>query len=106
MSSTSIAMALYRPHPGKEEELREILQSHIPTLRAEGLITKREPIIMQAEDGTIIEIFEWQSREAKDKAHNSPNVMSIWNKISSVAEVVSLSTLKEAERPFPNFNPL
>jgi quinol monooxygenase YgiN len=96
-------MALYRPKPGKENELKEILKIHIPTLREEGLITDRELLTLQAEDGTIIEIAEWKSNESKEKAHQSTNVMSVWNKISSVAEITSFSSLAEAHKPFPNF---
>lgn len=100
--SSSVFMALYRPKPGKENELKEILKIHIPTLREEGLITNREQLTLQAEDGTIIEIAEWMSNEAKEKAHQSANVMSVWNKISSVAEIISLSSFVEAQKPFPN----
>lgn len=104
--SSSVFMALYRPKAGKENELKEILKVHIPTLREEGLITNRELLTLQAEDGTIIEIAEWMSNEAIEKAHQSAKVMSVWNKISSVAELTSLSSLAESQAPFPNFKPL
>lgn len=41
-SNSLIAMALYRPHPGKANEFLEILQNHVPTLRKEGLVTGRK----------------------------------------------------------------
>jgi hypothetical protein len=103
MSEPLVAMALYRPFPGKEEELWEILRHHFPTLQREGLVTEQELLTLQASDGTIIEIFEWCSEEAKEKAHASAAVMEIWNKMMTVAEMTSLSTLPEAQRPFPNF---
>jgi quinol monooxygenase YgiN len=106
MMSSTVFMALYRPKPGKERELKEILKVHIPTLREEGLITNRELLTLQAEDGTIIEIAEWKSNEAIEMAHQSKNVMSIWDKIGSVAELTNLSTLNESKEPFPNFKPL
>jgi hypothetical protein len=53
-----VFMGIYRPKPGKENGLKEILKVHIPTLREEGLLTARELLTMQAEDGTIIEIAE------------------------------------------------
>ncbi|NHC39739.1 hypothetical protein G6549_07140 [Bacillus sp. MM2020_1] len=103
MSSSLVFMALYRPHPGKAEELKEVLKVHIPTLRKEELITNRELLSLQAEDGTIIEIAEWRSTEAIEKAHQSAAVMAVWDKISSLAELTSLSTLAEAQERFPNF---
>ncbi|WHY69161.1 antibiotic biosynthesis monooxygenase [Neobacillus sp. SuZ13] len=104
--SSLVFMALYRPNPGKEEELKELLKVHIPTLRAEELITDRELLTLQAADGTIIEIAEWRSTEAIEKAHQSTKVMAVWNKIGALSELTSLSTLAEAGHPFPNFKPL
>ncbi|MDM5327355.1 antibiotic biosynthesis monooxygenase [Neobacillus sp. CF12] len=101
--SALVFMALYRPKPGKENELRDILKVHIPVLREEGLITERELLTLQAEDGTIIEIAEWKSSEAIDKAHQSDKVMSVWNQIGALAELTNLSSLAEAQYPFPNF---
>ncbi|MEH7332956.1 antibiotic biosynthesis monooxygenase [Neobacillus drentensis] len=104
--SAVVFMALYRPKPGNEKELMEVLKEHIPTLRQEELITDHELLTLQAEDGTIIEIAEWKSTEAIEKAHQNPNVMAVWNKIGALAELTSLSTLAEAQYPFPNFKAL
>ena len=52
----------YRPKSGKEDELLELVQSRIPTLRKEGLVSDRAPTIMRTRDGTIIEVSEWKSR--------------------------------------------
>ncbi|WP_139488686.1 hypothetical protein [Brevibacillus dissolubilis] len=106
MSTAVYAIALYRPHAGQEQALMETLKTHIPTLRRENLITDREAVKLQAADGTIIEMFEWRSVEAKDAAHTSPAVMGIWEKMMEVAEMTSLSTLAEAGRPFPTFTPI
>lgn len=106
MTNHIAAIALYRPHPGKEEKLLKIVENHIPTLRTEKLITDREPMLLQAEDGTLIEIFEWKSSEATDQAHQSTTVMKIWEQMMEVAEMTSLSSLSEANRPFPNFKSL
>ncbi|MCA0989284.1 hypothetical protein [Guptibacillus algicola] len=69
MSEPTVAIALYRPHPGKEDELLEIVKDHLPTLQRENLIKDRMPLHLQAIDGTILEIFEWKSVAAKDEAH-------------------------------------
>jgi quinol monooxygenase YgiN len=103
--STLITMALYQPHVGKEEQLNDVLKKHIKTLGAENLITSREPIRAVASDGTVIEIFEWKSEQAKDAAHESPVVMKVWNEIMEIAEIKSLSSLEESKHPFPNFAP-
>ena len=103
-TSSSISLAMYRPHEGKKAELMEILKSHYPTLRAEGLVTDRQPLILESTDGTLIEIFEWASDEAKDLAHRHPAVQVLWEKMMPIADFPSLSELPEAGKRFPNFN--
>ena len=96
----------YRPKPGKQTELLDLVRSRVPTLRNEGLVTNRDPTIMRARDGTIIEVSEWKSHEAIDAAHKNPNVLAMWNKFFAVCDCVPLKTLSEAEEMFAGFEPL
>ena len=48
-----ITIACYRPKPGKEEALRQIVKEHVPILRAEKLATDRVSHVMTCRDGTI-----------------------------------------------------
>ena len=96
----------YRPKRGKEEELLELVRSRVPSLREEGLVTDRAPIIMRARDGTIVEVSEWKSQEAIDAAHKNPNVLAMWNKFFQICDCVPFRSLAEAEEMFPNFQPL
>ena len=93
----------YRPTPRKEREVLALARDRVPTLRKEGLVTDREPVIMRAKDGTIIEVSEWKSREAIDAAHKNPNVLAIWDKFFAVCDCVPLKTLPEAEEMFAGF---
>src|ERR1700732_5103586 len=95
-----IAVVAYRPKPGKEQELLELVRARVPTLRKEGLVTDRVPTIMRAKDGTIIEVSEWKSREAIDAAHKNPNVLTMWAKFFAVCDCVPLKNLTEAEEMF------
>ena len=101
-----IVIVAYRPKPGKEKELHDLVRSCVPTLRTEGLVTNRDPTIMRARDGTIIEVSEWKSHEAIDAAHKNPNVLAMWNKFFAVCDCVPLKTLSEAEEMFAGFEPL
>jgi quinol monooxygenase YgiN len=96
----------YRPKPGKERELIELVRNRVPTLRKEGLVTDRVPTIMRARDGTIVEVSEWKSDEAIDAAHKNPNVLAMWEKFSAVCECVPLKTLPEADDMFAGFEPV
>ena len=96
----------YRPKPGKEAELLEIVRSRVPTLLKEGLVTERAPVMMRAKDGTIIEVSEWKSREAIDAAHKNPNVLALWERFFAVCDCVPLKTVPEAEMMFAGFQPI
>ena len=101
-----IVIVAYRPKPGKEKDLLELVRSRVPTLRREGFVTDRTPIVMRARDGTIVEVSEWKSQEAIDAAHKNPNVLAMWEKFFAICDCVPFRTLEEAEEMFPNFEPL
>ncbi len=101
-----IAVVAYRPKPGKEQELLELVRSRVPTLRKERLVTDRAPMIMRSRDGTIVEISEWKSREAIDAAHKNPNVLAMWEKFFAVCDCMPLNTLPEAADMFAGFTPV
>ena len=101
-----IVIVAYRPKPGKQTELLDLVRSRVPTLRNEGLVTNRDSTIMRARDGTIIEVSEWKSQEAIDAAHKNPNVLAMWNKFFAICDCVPLKTLAEAQEMFAGFEPL
>jgi quinol monooxygenase YgiN len=96
----------YRPKPEKEQELLALVRSRVPTLKKEGLVTERVPVIMRAEDGTIIEVSEWKSHAAIEAAHKNPNVLAMWEKFFALCDCVPLKTLAEADEMFAGFEPV
>ncbi len=101
-----IVIVAYRPKSEKGEELLRLVRSRVPTLRKEGLVTDRVPIIMRARDGAIIEVSEWKSRQAIDAAHKNANVWAMWNKFFELCDCVPLNTLEEAKEMFAGFEPI
>jgi len=101
--STILAFAMYRPAPGKKEELQEILKDHIPTLRELGFITDGTAYSLESKDGTLIEVFEWVGEEAKTEAHHHPAIRTIWAKMMDICTFPGMNTLPEAEKGFPGF---
>jgi hypothetical protein len=106
MSKPEIVFALYRPHAGKGEELLRAVAKHYPVLRKLELITDRAPVISRAEDGTIIEVFEWFSGEAARQAHEHPEIAAVWEDMGKVADIATLASLAEATERFPHFEPV
>ena len=101
-----IVIVAYRPKAGRDAELLEIVRSRVPTLRQEGLVSDREPVIMRAKDGTIIEVSEWKSHQAIEEAHQNPRVLAMWDKFGAVCDCVPLNLVPESATMFAGFEPL
>lgn len=99
-------IAAYRPHPGKEADLLQLVREHLPILRGEGLATERPPLVMRAADGTLLEVFEWASREAVERAHASAAVQQLWERFGAVCDYTKLADLREAGEMFAHFEPV
>jgi quinol monooxygenase YgiN len=103
---SSISVACYRPKPGCEEALRVEVRDHLPPLRAQGLVTERASIVMRAQDGTIIEIFEWVSQEAIADAHANPVVLEVWKRFEAVCSYEVPANSPEFQKMFAHFEPV
>jgi len=101
-----IVIVAYKPKPGKAEALKALSKTHVPRLRKEGFVTDREVTMMEATDGTIVEVFEWLSDEAIQKAHSNPEVLKMWGEYAEVCDYVPLNTLDESNMMFAGFLPL
>lgn len=101
-----VVIVAYKPKPGKEANLKELMKTHLPRLQQEGLVRDKESYIMEAGDGTIIEVFEWLSAEAVQKAHTNPVVQQMWGEYAEVCEYVPVGNLEEAGNMFASFEAL
>lgn len=99
-------VACYRPRPGTAAALLDTVRRHVPTLQRLGLATDRAPTLLQAADGTLVEVFEWASAAAITAAHAHPDVQAMWAEFDATCEHVPLSALPEARGPFAEFTPL
>jgi len=99
-----IVISCYQPKPGQQQELIELLRDHVPNLRMLGLASGYPRTLMLAENGTVIEIFEWESEEASRTAHDHPEVRKIWDAVGKLADFVPLNSLPESQKPFSPFS--
>ncbi|HWN68116.1 MAG TPA: hypothetical protein VNM90_10790 [Haliangium sp.] len=87
----------YQVTPGKEEEMVKLLEKHWPTLHAAGLTTNDRPVIYRSiasgkpgEDhdapSTFVEIFSWKDGRAAGVAHETPEVMAVWEPMGAICE--------------------
>lgn len=99
----SISIACYKPRPGCEDALLDLVRNHMPPLREQGLVTDRASIVMRTADGTIIEVFEWVSQEAIAAAHTNPAVLDLWKRFEAVCWYETPCNLAEFKNMFSHF---
>jgi quinol monooxygenase YgiN len=85
----------YVPKPGKEAELLALVKKHEPALRKVGLVTAEPFKVWKAFDirkerVSFIEYFQWKDGNASDTAHQTPEVMAVWEPMGPVLEELTI----------------
>lgn len=101
-----IVIVAYKPKPGMERELKALTLDHYPKLKEQGLVTDRTPVIMQSQDGTVIEVFEWKSSEAIQEAHTNKAVGHMWEEFSKVCDYIPIGQVPESSNLFADYSPV
>ncbi len=101
-----MVIACYRPKPGKDAALVDLMKTHLPILRGEGLVGDGPSLCGRAKDGTIIEVFCWKSREAIDAAHENPAVQAMWDKYAQVCDYAPIGDVEGAGDLFSSLEPV
>ena len=101
-----IVIACYKPKPGKEAELMKLMETHVDRLRKEDLVTDRVSIIMKNDAGTVVEVFEWKSKAAIEKAHENTEVLKMWEEYAAVCDYEIPSNIAEFGNLFSEFEPV
>lgn len=94
-------LVIYRPKPGKLAELEAIVKRHGSVLRQVGLITDAPVTLHRGTDlrkheagAFLVESFHWRDGTAADTAHQTPEVMAVWETMGPHLEDMSLITLE------------
>ena len=101
-----MVIARYRPNAGMEDAPLTLISTHLPTLRAEGLVGEGPSLAGRAKDGTIVEIFCWKSPAAIDAAHQNEKIGAMWEKFSEVCDFVAIGDVAGAADLFTALEPL
>ena len=85
----------YVPKKGKEAELLELVKKHEPALRKVGLVTDEPFRVWKAYDirkqrQQFIEYFVWKDGNASDVAHQTPEIMAVWEPMGPVLEELTI----------------
>lgn len=91
----------YFPKPGKEKALLALVRKHWPTLRRVKLVSKMAPKIWRARDvrektSYFVEMFQWKDEKSSGIAHQTPEVMAIWESMGPILQKLQLTQIEPA----------
>jgi len=89
----------YTPRPGNEDALIALVRKHWPTLRTLGLVTTTPAQLFRGVDKrsnrvSIFEMFEWMDAGSSEIAHQTPEVMAVWEPMGPLLEEMDLVRLQ------------
>src|SRR3954470_4833232 len=83
-------LCTYRVKKGKDQDFLGYLEKHWPTLDRAGLVSgERARILRGVEKSgavTFIEMFAWKDGRSAEIAHQTPEVMAVWEPMGTLAE--------------------
>jgi hypothetical protein len=92
-------LVIYRPKAGKLTDLEAIISRHGPVLRQVGLITE-DPVrvyrgsdLRKPDEAFLVEEFFWRDEASSDVAHQTPEIMAVWETMGPYLEDLTLITL-------------
>ncbi len=85
----------YVPKAGKESELLALVKKHEQALRAADLVTAEPFKVWKAFDirkgrTSFIEYFQWKNGTVPELAHQTPEVMAVWEPMGPVLEELTI----------------
>ena len=94
-------MVTYVPKKGKEAELLALVKRHEPALRQVGLVTAEPFKVWRAFDirkqrVAFFEYFHWKDGRSADVAHETPEVMAVWEPMGPVLEDLTICEVEPA----------
>ena len=94
-------LVTYRPKQGQEAALLDLVRKHWPALDRLGLVTKEPARIFRATDRqgrtSFVEMFQWKDAKAPEIAHQTPEVMAVWEPMGRIMEGMDISQIEQLE---------
>ena len=92
-------LVTYESKKGSEEAMQALVLKHWPALSELGLVTNEAAQIWKATNirtGAVsfVERFAWKEEGASDIAHQSPEIMAIWEPMGPLLEQLTLQRVE------------
>lgn len=91
----------YRAKKGHEQALLQLVKAHWPMMRQLGLATETPARIWKTTDreGRVayVEIFAWKDSKSSEVAHQTPEVMAVWEPMANVMDGMDIARAEPVE---------
>ena len=82
-------LVTYVAKPGSEAKLLELVKKHEVALRKTGLVTAEpfkvwKAFNIRSGEHSVVEYFEWKDGKSSDVAHQTPEVMAVWEPMGPI----------------------
>ena len=95
MNNEILALAILEPHPGKEEELVEMLRELYALLFRKGY--SRDTLFRDPKrPGELVHLRHWVSKELREEAQQDPEVHKYWLRLPELCRLTMVH--EELER--------
>ena len=99
MTQPVMMQVTYRAKPGKEEELFALVKKHWPALQSTGLAVDGSMELYRATNKrtgavSFVEFFSWRDENAAGLAHQTPEVMKVWEPMTPLLENLELNVIE------------
>ncbi|MBX3187685.1 MAG: hypothetical protein KF819_11745 [Labilithrix sp.] len=94
-------LVTYRAKQGREDELLALVKKHWPELERLGLATDRPAQVWRGTDRkgvtSFIEMFQWKDSKSSDIAHQTPEVMAIWEPMGNLMDGMDITQIESVD---------
>lgn len=94
-------LVIYKLKQDTEKQFLPLLKAHYPSLKRMGLATDMVPKFWRgtSRDGSLsyVEIFQWVDVKAPEVAHQTPEVMQIWEPMGPMLANLEFINIEECQ---------
>ncbi|MET0593039.1 MAG: hypothetical protein ABW133_10090 [Polyangiaceae bacterium] len=105
-----VTICRYQVKPGKEAEMEKLLAKHWPALHKAGLVTdeparvfrglpSQKPGDRHGAASVYVEFMTWKDENSSNVAHQSPDVMAVWEPMGAICEQMDFPSFEELALP-------
>lgn len=95
-----ILIVAYRPKSGKSDDVLALLAQQLKAIRNVGTRTTRDPWLMHASNGEILQISEYSSERDVERCWEDVTYQDIGAQLTALCDMVPIRSLQESSAAY------